>query len=178
MDAKERRNQILNLLKAAGDAGKPLSATALSKQFGVSRQIIVGDVALLRAAGEQISSTARGYIFQETPDPTPDFGYVGLVACRHSDDRLAEELCCIADYGGCTIDVIIEHPLYGQLCGILDLRSRFDAEQFAAKVAEGKGTPLSALTDGIHLHHIGCHDEAAFLRIRDALAAKKILLPD
>lgn len=178
MDTKERRNQILKLLREAENTNTPISASALSKQFGVSRQVIVGDVALLRASGEQISSTARGYIFQEAPAPPPDFGYIGLVACRHSEYQLAEELGCIADYGGCTIDVIIEHPLYGQLCGTLDIRSRFDAEQFAAKVANGKGTPLSALTDGIHLHHIGCRDEASFLRIRSALAEKHILLPD
>ena len=59
MNAKERRQAILEQLKRAE---KPVSATALARQYGVSRQIIVGDVALLRAGGEPISATPRGYV--------------------------------------------------------------------------------------------------------------------
>ena len=48
MNAAERRIKITHLL-AQSDG--PVSATALAAQCGVSRQIIVGDVALLRAGG-------------------------------------------------------------------------------------------------------------------------------
>ena len=47
MDAQERRQAIARRLERARS---PVSATALAREFSVSRQIIVGDVALLRAA--------------------------------------------------------------------------------------------------------------------------------
>ncbi|WP_130862050.1 transcription repressor NadR [Bacilliculturomica massiliensis] len=172
METKERREKILEILK---QEEKPLSATSLAKRFGVSRQIIVGDVALLRASGADISSTARGYVYRDESEKVP-FGYVGMVPCRHGTDKLLAELCCVVDYGGCLIDVIIEHPIYGQISGNLDISSRYDAEQFAARVKGGEGTPLSALTDGIHIHHIGCRDKAVFRRIEHALLDLGILL--
>lgn len=57
MDASRRRVRILDYLRAAK---APVSATALAKKLSVSRQIIVGDVALLRAAGEAVTATPRG----------------------------------------------------------------------------------------------------------------------
>ena len=39
--------------------------TTLAKEFDVSRQVIVQDVALLRANGKNIFSTNRGYLIQE-----------------------------------------------------------------------------------------------------------------
>lgn len=173
MDANERREKILDILKGQS---KPISASSLAKCFCISRQIIVGDIALLRASGTDISSTARGYLLLNGSEEADSYGYVGILACRHYDDQLLEELCCVVDYGGCLIDVLIEHPIYGQISGNLDVRSRYDAEQFAARVKSGEGTPLSALTEGIHLHHIGCRDEAAFHRIEQALLDKGILL--
>lgn len=173
MDTKERREQIQMLL---GKAKDPVSATALAKHFGVSRQIVVGDIALLRASGADISSTARGYLLLSSEKEKKQFGHIGIVACRHTNRELLPELYCVVDHGGCLIDVMIEHPIYGQLSGTLDIRSRFDADQFAAQVQAGHGTPLSALTDGIHLHHIGCRDEAAFHRIEAALDDQNILL--
>lgn len=173
MDTKERRIQIERVLR---DACRPVSASSLAKQFHVSRQIIVGDVALLRASGADISATARGYVWRDGAEAISDFGYIGIAACRHGEDMLLTELCCVVDYGGCLIDVMIEHPLYGQISGDLDIRSRYDAEQFADRVNSGQGSPLSVLTDGIHLHRIGCRDEITFHRIEQALAEKGILL--
>ena len=57
--AQARRQAVNQVLE---EAGGPVSATALAKQFSVSRQIIVGDVALLRAAGEESLATPRGYV--------------------------------------------------------------------------------------------------------------------
>ena len=59
LTASERREQILSLLSE--NRGVTLSASALAAKFGVSRQIIVGDIALMRAGGVDIVSTARGY---------------------------------------------------------------------------------------------------------------------
>ena len=54
MQAAERRAEILEVLRGAKGA---VSATQLAARFGVSRQVIVGDVALLRAAAADVFIT-------------------------------------------------------------------------------------------------------------------------
>ena len=75
LNAKERRQAILEQLKRAE---KPVSATALARQYGVSRQIIVGDVALLRAGGEPISATPRGYVLDREGDGPVSYTHLTL----------------------------------------------------------------------------------------------------
>lgn len=161
MNANERRKRILDHLKAAGD---PLSATALAQRLSVSRQIIVGDVALLRAAGEEITATPRGYVLNR-----PRAGIVRTVACLHTGEEMERELTLMVDQG-CTVEnVIVEHPVYGQLTGPLDLSSRYDISEFIRKVGENAAQPLSALTGGVHLHTLRCPGEDAFRRAAAAL---------
>ncbi len=118
MNAAQRRGRILDELKVAEG---PLSATALAQKLSVSRQIIVGDVALLRAAGEGITATPRGYVL-DAPRP----GMVATVACAHSGVDMERELTLMVDQG-CTVEnVIVEHPVYGQLTGPLELSSRYE----------------------------------------------------
>ena len=156
MNAAQRRGRILDELKVAEG---PLSATALAQKLSVSRQIIVGDVALLRAAGEGITATPRGYVL-DAPRP----GMVATVACAHSGADMERELTLMVDQG-CTVEnVIVEHPVYGQLTGPLDLSSRYDVSEFIRKVEENSAKPLSDLTDGIHLHTLRCPDREAFQR--------------
>ena len=81
MTAQERRNAILSHLQAGNP---PLSATALANLLGVSRQVIVGDVALLRAGGVQIVSTSRGYLIP------PEEGLVRQVVCQHTPHQTQE----------------------------------------------------------------------------------------
>ena len=50
MNAAERRGRILEYLRSSDG---PLAAAALAQKLSVSRQIIVGDVALLRAGGRR-----------------------------------------------------------------------------------------------------------------------------
>lgn len=170
MDAKKRRNEILDRLK---QADTPISASFLAQQLSVSRQIIVGDVAILRAAGAHISATPRGYIFD---DKTGAFPYEGLLACRHTPEQLQDELYAIVDYGGFIIDVTIEHPIYGQLSGPLNLGSRYDVDLFLEKIRNAENArPLSVLTDGVHLHRIGCKDEKTFQLIKKVLSQKGII---
>ena len=59
MTGEQRRKQLLELL--AGSE-RPVSGTALAKRLGVSRQVIVQDIALLRANGTEIFSASRGYL--------------------------------------------------------------------------------------------------------------------
>ena len=161
MNASQRRERILEYLKAAQP---PLSATALAQKLSVSRQIIVGDVALLRAAGEGITATPRGYVL-DAPRP----GMVATVACAHSGADMERELTLMVDQG-CTVEnVIVEHPVYGQLTGPLELSSRYDVAEFIRRVRECEAQPLSALTDGVHLHRLRCPDEGALERVRAAL---------
>ena len=161
MNAAERRGRILDYLRAAEG---PLSATALAQKLSVSRQIIVGDVALLRAAGEAVTATPRGYVLDR-----PRTGLRRTVACLHSGADMERELTLVVDQG-CTVEnVIVEHPVYGQLTGPLDLSSRYDVSEFIRRVEENAARPLSLLTDGIHLHTLCCPDEGAFRRAVGAL---------
>ncbi|MBQ9045753.1 MAG: transcription repressor NadR [Oscillospiraceae bacterium] len=161
MDASTRRSAILRALTAADG---PVSASALAARFSVSRQIIVGDVALLRAAGEEISATPRGYVLDRAAE-----GITRTVACRHTIDGTEQELQIIVDNGCTVLDVVVEHAVYGQLTGELRIRSRYDVAQFMERLISDGAKPLSSLTDGIHLHTLLCPDEAAFLRTQDAL---------
>ena len=168
MQADQRRQAILDLLK---QSPQPVSAGALAKQFCVSRQVIVGDVALLRAAGAEISATPRGYIVQTAPA-----GLLRQVACRHDSADMEAELNAMVDQGCTVLDVIVEHPVYGQLTGLLQLSSRYDIQQFLSRCSRSDARPLSDLTGGIHLHTLSCPDEAAFQRVLGALGQLDILV--
>ena len=168
MNTLERRQRILDYLK---EADHPLSATALAQKVAVSRQIIVGDVALLRAAGEGITATPRGYVLER-----PRTGVVGTVACLHSGEDMERELTLMVDQG-CTVEnVIVEHPVYGQLTGPLELSSRYDISEFIRKVEKNAARPLSALTDGIHLHTLRCPDRETLDRTVAALEREGFLV--
>lgn len=158
MRSEERRQAILDILHAAGG---PVSAGTLAGRFSVSRQIIVGDIALLRAGGMEIDATPRGYKLGL------DTGLERVVACVHDADGLEPELLAMVDNGCTVIDVVVEHPLYGEITGQLSLSSRYDVAQFVEKSRDA--TPLSALTDGLHLHHLRCPDEGAYERVCKAL---------
>lgn len=166
MTATDRREAIEARLRSAR---APLSATALAGEFHVSRQVIVGDVALLRASGVDIHATPRGYVIG-----AERAGVQGVLACVHSPEDMGRELNAIVDNGGEVLDVIVEHPVYGQLTGQLQLRSRHDVAQFLTK-AEG-ASPLSVLTDGIHLHTVSCPDEETLKRVAQALRREGFLL--
>ncbi len=162
MKAEIRREKILDILKKEKE---PVSASALAREFSVSRQIIVGDVAILRAAGEEIAATPRGYRLQGEQTE----GLIRRVACVHDVGSMEEELNICVDNGCGVLDVIVEHPVYGQLTGVLQVRSRYDVSQFIAKAEEEGAHALSELTDGVHLHTLSCPSEEAFERVRTAL---------
>lgn len=167
MKAEQRRNEILNLLKN----NETLSASVLAEKLFVSRQIIVGDIALLRAAGNLILATPRGYTLQHG-----EKGIKRQIACKHNAEDMKAELYAIVDNGCKVIDVTVDHPVYGQLCGMLQLSSRGDVNQFIEKCASAQ--PLSCLTGGVHLHTVFCRDAQAFEHIVNELKKLNILLPD
>lgn len=168
MRAEERRQTILEYLR---QSSRPVSAGLLAERFSVSRQAVVGDVALLRASGADISATPRGYVILKA-----DRGLIRRVACRHDAAGMEAELNAVVDQGCAVLDVIVDHPVYGQLTGPLQLSSRYDVGQFLARCAEADARPLSDLTGGIHLHTLSCPDEDAFSRVQEVLRALGVLL--
>lgn len=170
MEAASRRQAILDRLRSAD---RPVSASALAAGLNVSRQIIVGDIALLRAGGAEISATPRGYVLPRATD-----GITRTIACRHTLAQTGQELDILVDNGCTVLDVIVEHPVYGQLTGQLQISSRYDVEQFLVRVRDSDAAPLSMLTGGLHLHTLCCPNEDAYTRACAALKAAGLLLDD
>lgn len=170
MEAASRRQAILDQLRTAD---RPVSASALAAGLNVSRQIIVGDIALLRAGGAEISATPRGYVMPRATD-----GITRTIACRHTLAQTGQELDILVDNGCTVLDVIVEHPVYGQLTGQLQISSRYDVEQFLARIRDSDAAPLSMLTGGLHLHTLCCPNEDAYTRACAALKAAGLLLDD
>ncbi len=166
MNAVNRRENIIRTLRQAAD---PVSAASLASALGVSRQIIVGDIALLRASGEKITSTPRGYVLSEGGTS------VYTLACVHGVEDTEKELNIMVDNGCKVLTVSVEHPVYGLLTGELQLANRYDVRQFVEKLQSGEVRPLSALTGGVHLHTLSCPDNECFERTRSQLEREGLL---
>lgn len=156
------------IIEAIRTSETPVSASALARKLHVSRQIIVGDIALIRASGTQIIATPRGYVWERS-----NAGIERKIAVLHAPQQMREELYTIVDQGAEVVDVIVEHPTYGQLVGQLQLSSRYDVDQFIDRMQGNE--PLSQLTHGVHLHTIRCRDAAVFERVENALRKKGLL---
>lgn len=167
MEGEFRRNKILEVLQ---QETKPVSASKFADKLGVSRQIIVGDVALLRAAGEEITATSRGYVLKVKNDLL-----ISKIVVQHSAEQTEEELTAIVGAGGQVVDVIVEHPLYGELTGGLHIKNQEDVQNFIAQFNETKTSLLSELTNGIHLHTVAYEEPEDLNRIKAVLAEKGIL---
>lgn len=170
MDGDSRREQIINLLTTSA---APLSGAALAKHMKVSRQVIVQDIALLRANNKNILSTNKGYILYEQKS---DKLKKRIVAVRHSDDQIRDELTTIVDAGGQVMDVIIEHDVYGQIAVDLCIASRIDVADFCEKLVKEKAKPLKELTGDIHYHTIGAFEEKTLDQIEEQLKMKGYLI--
>lgn len=156
------------IIEAIRTSETPVSASALARKLHVSRQIIVGDIALIRASGTQIIATPRGYVWERS-----NAGSERKIAVMHAPQQMREELYTIVDQGAEVVDVIVEHPTYGQLVGQLQLSSRYDVDQFIDRMQGNE--PLSQLTHGVHLHTIRCRDAVVFERVENALRKKGLL---
>ena len=166
MKADERRKAIVNLL-ASGQ--KAISGSALSEQFGVSRQIIVQDITILRGAGYDILSTHNGYIIQQTPLKERVF------KVYHTTDQTEDELNLIVDLGGTVVDVFVWHKVYGRLTAPLNIFSRHHVKQFIEGVRTGKSTELMNITGGYHYHTVRADSDAVLDIIQAALSAQNFI---
>lgn len=167
-----RREAVLEHLRGA-DTDSPVSASALAAEYGVSRQVIVGDIALLRSSGYAIDATPRGYVLRRA---TGTHGISAALLCCHTADDMVDELNIIVDCGCTVLDVSVEHPVYGTLTGALRLSSRWDVAAFAERVRAADALPLSALTEGVHVHNIAAPSEAQAEEVRRRLAEKGYLM--
>ncbi|HEX3015504.1 MAG TPA: transcription repressor NadR [Desulfobacteria bacterium] len=143
---ENRRKRLLELLKTAQD---PLKAVQLAQQTGVSRQVIVQDIALLRAGNQPIMATPKGYVFlgERASD-----GIRQVIYSLHAPKDTEQELNILVDHGICVLDVGVEHPLYGKIWRSLNLKTRLDVKRFMEKMTETEASLLSSLTEGRHLH--------------------------
>ncbi len=167
MEGQMRRDTIIKML---GEKGKPLSGTELAKELGVSRQVIVQDIALLRAVNKNILSTNKGYVLY---DPSEEIQKARrTIAVSHSDEQTQDELYTIVDFGGKVLDVVIEHDIYGQITVDLILKSRQDVDESIAKVAKSKAKPLKTLTGNKHFHTVEADSEQLLDIIEEKLREK------
>ncbi len=108
--------------------------------------------------------------------PEERSGLIRTLACRHRADQMEDELNAIVDQGCTVIDVIVEHPIYGQLTGPSSCPAGTMWPSLWTAAANLTPSPSSNLTEGIHLHTISCPSEATFQRVRAALEQLGVLL--
>lgn len=171
MNSKERRKLITKLLV---ERIEPQKGQDLSKEFDVTRQVIVKDIAILRAEGLNIIATPEGYMIPKEESVKVK----KIIAVCHSSDKIEDELTSIVKFGGTIEDVIIEHPLYGEMRGMLMIKTLYDVQNFIKKSKEYRAEPLSALTRGVHIHTVEAQDEEIMDRIVNELKTKGYLISD
>ncbi|MGL5330501.1 MAG: transcription repressor NadR [Peptostreptococcaceae bacterium] len=165
----DRRKEIINILK---NTNKAISGGTLADELKVSRQLIVGDIALLRASGIEIISTPKGYVL----DNKDDKEYINkIIVCRHDKELIEDELNLIVDEGASILNVMVEHSVYGQIIGDLHISSRRDVKEFIKKLSSKDIEPLAKLTDGVHLHTIKYRDEKTLDNVMKVLKEKGYL---
>ncbi len=167
MKAAERRAEILSLI---ANSNNPVTANYLSEKFSVSRQVIVQDIAILRANGYSLISTNRGYVM--------DGGTCAerVFKCRHTLDRLVEESAIIISLGGKVEDISVNHRVYGKISAKLELSSVRHAEELYRSLASGASKPLMSVTDGYHYHTVTAESEQQLDAIGNALKSAGFLI--
>lgn len=163
LSGAERRRKIVEMMRGAS---APLSGTAIGKATGVSRQVVVQDIALLRTEGYPVTATARGYVLDE---PT---SCIRLFKLCHTNEQTEDELTTVVDLGGCVMDVMVNHRIYGEVAAPLNIKNRRDVQNFMRDLKSGKSTPLMNITSGYHFHHISAESEEVLGEIADALQQK------
>lgn len=167
MSGENRRNEIIRILSTTT---KPLSGEALAKNFDVSRQVIVQDIALIRANGYDILSTNRGYLIREKENCL-----TRVFKVKHTEDEVEEELNLIVDAGGRVRDVFVYHKVYGVVSAKLNIRSRLDVRKYMSDIKSGKSTLLMNVTSGYHYHTVEADTKEILDLIQEMLMEKGYL---
>ena len=167
MTGSERRNEIIVKIKSSPD---PISGSALAEAYKVSRQVIVQDIALLRASGYDIISTNRGYILNAP------HAVCRVFKVRHTDEELENELNEIVDLGGRIVNVMVNHRVYGRMEADLNINSRRNVARFMEDLRNGKSSPLKNITSDYHYHKVEADSEETLDTIEDMLREKHYLV--
>ena len=168
MKAKERRTEMANLLMSSKE---PIAGGELARIYGVSRQIIVQDITILKASGYDILATHNGYILQKSPHAER------AIRVRHTGEQTEDELMTIVLGGGSVVDVFVKHTAYGKISAALNIFSPLQVKQFIESVRSGVSTELMNVTGGYHYHTIRAANEAVLDAIERSLAEKGYLAP-
>jgi hypothetical protein len=167
LKANERRREILSLI---GNSQSPIPAGLLSEKFAVSRQVIVQDIAILRANGYDVISTNRGYVLGGKARAERIF------KCRHTFDEIVDEGDLIINLGGIVEDIFVNHRVYGRISARLDLRNKMHVEELYRSLVSGASKPLMSVTDGYHYHTVSAESEEQLDAIQSALKQKGFLI--
>lgn len=167
MTGSERREDILKKIQ---ENACPIPAKKFAADYEVSRQVIVQDIALIRAMGYDIISTNRGYILNEPRTVNRVF------KVQHTDMQIEEELCLIVDLGGCVENVFINHRVYGRIEANLMIRSRRKVAEFLEDIRNGKSSPLKNITSDYHYHTVSADSEETLDMIEEELRIKGFLV--
>lgn len=168
MKTSERREEIIKLLKKTEG---PLPAKDLAEKFNVSRQVIVQDLAVIRASLPGIMATNRGYVLQNVQSCCREF------KVRHDHERMEEELNVFVDYGGIVKNVSISHRVYGRVTAQMDIRSRQDVQDYIDRLNDSQSTLLGDATSGYHYHLIEATNEERLDKIEGKLKEIGLLVP-
>ena len=169
MKAAERRKAMVALLMAEKE---PISGGELSARFGVSRQIIVQDMTVLKGGGYEILSTHKGYLMQKSPLCERIFK-----VC-HTTAQTEDELNAIVKLGGTVVDVFVWHKVYGKIEASLNIFSELQIRQFIEGVRSGKSVELMNITGGYHYHTVRAESENVLDRIEQTLNEKGYTVPE
>ena len=161
-----RRNRLLRLLE---ESDEPVTGSCLAQRLQVSRQVIVQDIAVLRASGYPIVAALNGYYLQTQVTNKLQKTFL---SSHHGLERMEEELQIVVDFGGRMISIAVSHPIYGDIVCPLKIQNREDIREFLEKLEVEKATPLSSLTEGIHFHTIEVDREEIFEKIIKQLKIK------
>jgi transcriptional regulator of NAD metabolism len=171
MDAAGRRKKIEETI---GASRAPLTGAELAAMLGVTRQVVVQDVALLRAGGLPVIATPSGYMMLDKPAKSRA---LKVFSCRHiTPDQAEEELMIVVGNGGRVRDVIIEHPIYGEITGSLMLSTPEAVKNLIGRLRSKDSQMLSSTTNGIHMHTVEAADEETLAKIEEKLRRAGILL--
>lgn len=168
MNGNDRREKLLSILQESQTA---VSGKTLAGRLEVSRQVIVQDIALLRANGNDIISTNLGYVLMSNKECRRVF------KMQHSDDQVIEELSLIVDYGGRICDVFVFHRVYGTVRAEMDIKNKLDIDRFMDDIATGKSSLLMNITSGYHYHTVAAADEETLDIIQKKLEERNFLAP-
>lgn len=169
MEGDTRRQEIMKIIERAEE---PVSGTRLAELMGVSRQVIVQDIALIRANNKNILSTNKGYILFQDKNQRVKRSFM----VNHTDGQIEDELLTIVSYGGRVLDVVVEHEIYGQITVDLVLKTARDVKDFVERLSRNKTKPLKELTGGVHIHTVEADTEELLAVIEERLRNKGYLL--